>query len=494
MNKTVDIRLPQKLSPITIVITVFQLLKALWPFFLIMAINFFNSDGVKVEKLLKLGAYILVPIVVLIMVRLNQVLQYFTTTFFINSNHEFIYRTGLLTKKNIVIPIQKIQSFQSSQQILNRLSNTYKVAVETAGSKQAEVVLLAVSSEQIEALKSSLSVQEKVINTVSTTVELSIKKDEIKLSIIDFLRLCISENHLKTIGIVAAFVFSKFNEVKEFFGVDAEHWISKQFNNHSQGISAIIIVVILSLLITILISSVRLVLKYFDFKVSIDINKIFMQWGLISTQQKTIYYKKIQLLNWQSNTFRRLLKLSILRIYAMGEDEKKQENHISIPITNENQIKQIAQHYQSNTTFDESGLGIHPSYVLRYTILIGLPVTIAIATFLFFIEKYLAFASLAWLAYFVIDKIVFRKRFRLWVNKDCMQIKKGVWGTEKILLNWSNIQSVALRTSPYQRNHDLRDIIFYTAAKPVVIPYLPLTQAQFINDYALYAMEINDAQ
>lgn len=493
MQLNVNLKQPQKLSPIAIIISIVGLLKSFWPIFLVIIINTFSGNTAKTKSLVDVIGYASGFLVAVIIIRLNQILQYFTTTFFVNDSNEFVYKTGLLSKKQTIIPLNKIQSLQSSQALLNRISNTYKVAIDTAGSKTTEAPLSAITMQQLQALQAALSTTINVatgeIVTAPNTTELNKQISSIQLSIVDFLKLCISENHLKTMGIVAAFVFSKLREVEEVLNVNTDSWFGKLYDRFNSGISFIILIVIFTLLVTIVISSIRLVIKYFGYEIKLDNKKMYVQWGLISTQQKTIYYNKIQMLNWHSNAFRRLLRLAILRVYAMGENDKKKEGHIELPITSQQQMDIITLHYQPNANFDNTYLTIHKSFIIRYTILIGLPVFIVSASVFFFIEKYLVLVSVLWLLYFIAAKAVLQKRCKIYVNEHCLKIYQGVWGTEQILLNWDKIQSIVLATSPYQRSHNLRDVVLYTAGKKVRLHYLPLKQAQFINDYTLYKLE-----
>lgn len=492
--KNIDLQKPQKLSFITIVISLIDVIKQSWFIIFIGLLNYFKSDAKKNSDK-STGFYITIGgVCIMLILRLNEVLKYFTTSFYVNENNEFCLKTGLLGKKLVIIPSEKIQSFQTNQTLFNKLSNTYKVSIETAGSSVSEVVLIAISLELKDAIHLWLQ-QSQSQQLIYKSIE--VNKDDfdakITLSFKDFLRLCISENHIKTFFIVLAFFYNKIKDIEDVFKTNTQELIGNAIVPKTNSTFEWVFIVIIVLILTVIVSCVRLLLKYFGFSIRLDKDKMFTQWGLITTQQKTIFFSKIQMLSNSSNAVRRLLKLSILRVYALGENEIKQDTQISLPIADANDLKLIFSYYQNNNIFNkDSFLNINKSYALRYTILFGLPICIMASFSLFFIKKYLSVIPIVWLIYYFIVKTIFQKRFKLFINKDCLTITQGAWGTENILLNWNNVQSVSLRTSPFQRKNNLADVVLHTAGKPIVLHYLSLTQAQFINDFVLYKMESNN--
>lgn len=85
--------------------------------------------------------------------------------------------------------------------------------------------------------------------------------------------------------------------------------------------------------------------------------------------------------------------------------------------------------------------------------------------------------------------LVFRKKFRLWIGAEALQIKKGVFGTHEIIVKWNKIQSVHLKQSLYQQKHDLATIVLQTAGGTITILFLDLIIARKIQNYALYKIE-----
>src|SRR5690606_18244735 len=72
-------------------------------------------------------------------------------------NEEFILQKGVISTQNIAIPFDKIQQVYFKRSILERIINTYRVVIDTAGSNQEEVSITAITKEDADLLASILT-------------------------------------------------------------------------------------------------------------------------------------------------------------------------------------------------------------------------------------------------------------------------------------------------------------------------------------------------
>ena len=91
----------------------------------------------------------------------------------------------------------------------------------------------------------------------------------------------------------------------------------------------------------------------------------------------------------------------------------------------------------------------------------------------------------------LIYKIIKQKKFIFWYNQTSLQIQKGIWGDEHILLNFKKVQHVALETSPFLRRKQLATLVLHTAGDSIKLPFIPLSKAQAIADRCLYEIELD---
>lgn len=95
------------------------------------------------------------------------------------------------------------------------------------------------------------------------------------------------------------------------------------------------------------------------------------------------------------------------------------------------------------------------------------------------------------LIYLSISNWINYRKFKYWFNERSIQIQKGIWGEENILLNFNKIQHIIIKTSPFLRRKNLASIELHTAGETVIIPFIPLEQVQYLADLSLVNMEFH---
>ena len=122
-----------------LVIFAFEVLKklrALWPILiLIFAQKNLLPTGVTIPMVIGL---------VLLLLLIHSILFYLNFYFYVEEN-QFILKKGYLRKKVLSIPLERIQSVNTKQNILQQLLNVYSLEVDTAGSAGKELKIYSLS-------------------------------------------------------------------------------------------------------------------------------------------------------------------------------------------------------------------------------------------------------------------------------------------------------------------------------------------------------------
>jgi putative membrane protein len=487
-NYKLDWGKPQRQSAFVIAIAVLQVLKTLWPFALLFLANkLFTIDSDKKTPSFIYG--LLGTAVVIAVVKLNEVLQYFTTKFYI-ANHHFIITKGLFVKTQTTIPLNNIQSIQSTQAIVHRLSNTYKIIIDTPGTNVAEVSLLAISAVQFTELQQWVAHHNQQLQATPLPNDAS---NTMVLHFSDIIRLAISENHLRTLFFIVVIVIGKLQDVKDYFGIDSLGYVADKTSTVANNNTGIFIVLSIVLVITLLVSFVKVLLRFYNMQIVQQAKGLAISWGLLSTQKKYIPVQKMQLLIWHANGIRRLLNLHILRVFAKAENEAKGDTHIHLAITNTQQLQLLQQTYLQHLPALRIGkIQPHITMPIRQILLISLPIYIIATAITAYFFKWYALAWLLWLLYSIGARFISRKNFKVHVYSQYIQIQKGVWGRENILLTIQQVQHVAVATTPYKRSKGFADIVLYNGGQTVTIPYLNATVANQLANYILYCIEAKE--
>lgn len=174
----------------------------------------------------------------------------------------------------------------------------------------------------------------------------------------------------------------------------------------------------------------------------------------------------------------------------MAEDDTERNSTNNIPITRAAQVQQISSWYQPVLPSSVSAkYEIETAYTKRNTFMFGIVPAIVAGIILFPFVKWNALFVIVWIVYYAIRTYIFRKNFCVWIHEDAIEIEKGVWGREHILLNLTDAESVTVDTSLYQRRNGFADLRINTSAKAVHIPFLNHSLATFIADFILYRIE-----
>ncbi|RYG54382.1 MAG: hypothetical protein EOO01_01725 [Chitinophagaceae bacterium] len=474
--------MPQKQPAAAIMITIAKSLtgifKSLWPVLLAVLVS--GKKENRSEKLL------FISLIILILGLIYAALEFFFFRFFITGK-ELVIKKGFFNKREIVLPLDRIQAVHLDQDWLHRLLNIVKITVDSPGSSKAEVKF-SLKRDMAEALRSFILAEgNSQNNEPRETVELT--RPAIVLSGSDIIKLGISSNFLKAFFIMLAFLISMLDNLEGITGKQSADWMlwaGDQASASSAGVIAGFATMVL--LLSVAVSFVMVVLKYGNFRMD-KINKGFhIKTGLLNRREKVVPFAKVQFISWKANWIRRHIPYYMMKFHAIGDKEKTEKLDISVPVTRLAFFEPLLENYHPLVKNATTTLRIHPSYTFRKTLIVFY-VCFAIFTGLWFIADKYAFLVFAILPVFALSYFIFRKKFRADISATAVQVNREIFGKEAILLRWDKIQSVTVVQSIFQRRKDLATIKLNTAGGILKIPFIPLGEAKKIRDYAIYVVE-----
>jgi putative membrane protein len=484
-EKQFDWYTPQKLSPYAFLFIVGKVIKQSWAFLLL----FIGGKFLKKEKgiaELGMGYFILIIIGFIVVASIPYVIQYLRFRIFIKGN-DLIVLKGLFTKKIITIPINKIQSVHAVQSYLHRFTETCELKIETAGEEDTEVEIKAIDEEKAFALQELLKTKPATNDTIATAEPETI----LGVGFWDIIKLSISENHAKTFLLILAYLLTKMDDVRNLFGIDTAKTINQEADKINYTTNIILAFTVTVLVITLIVSFIRVLLRYYNMKLKISEKGFETEWGFLQTQRKLLIKENIQSISWKNNLLQKILGIKILRVFMAGEKLTNPKVWIRLPIMRERLLAQISSIYQSIWPSQVAPAnGIDSSYKWRNTLIIVTPLAVTAAVIVYFKSPWLTLIPLAVLIYFTINNIILQHNYTFWFHQNSIQIIKGVWGREQTLLNFKNVQHVVIKTSPFLRAHHLCTLVLHSAGEePFTIPYIPVAQANYIANWCLVRVE-----
>lgn len=454
--------------------TIVQLLKTIWPFILVILLR---SDG---EKNIS-GEYIL--IVFPAFAFLKALLDYLFFKFKI-SEEEVKVKNGVFSRKQIALPFHKIQAVHINQSWIQKIFNLSELAFDTPGSRKSEVTIQ-LNTQQAEevmafVLKKSAEV-EKAENNDTLIAELSFK---------DLLKLGLTSNHFETLAILVGVFLSFLNNIKDVVN-DYDDLLEVSTHKLLESSILFLIVGVFAILIlSILVSLIRTILAYINFRITKTTQGFNVSKGLINSSQKLVPFHKVQFLSWKTNWLRERIPMYLFEFHTIGGKEVKNNLKIKVPVTSElilqklatTYIPEIHEHFASN-------LKVHPSYLYRNTFYFGIipSVILAIPLILFDNEKALMLLPLSLLAFLFFG--LYSRKFLFSWTSTLIHIHTGIFGKRTVILKWEKIQSVKISQSLYQQRKSLANLVIHTAGGTITAPYIPLDAARELQNFALYKVE-----
>ncbi|NGY38738.1 PH domain-containing protein [Flavobacterium sp. XN-5] len=489
---------PQRQSSIGILIlfvdTVQKWGRGLWP---IAVIWLFKFDELNKVYLL-LGS-----ILVVIIIGIVAYLKYLNFTFYLDKeNEEFIISEGILNKTKTIIQLDKIQQVDINQSLIQRLIGVYELNVDTAGSAKKEGKIKAISHSLALVLKERLLESDKKTAFLSEEqvvmeTESAEKDSFIKISFLSLLKVGITSNYVKTLGLILAFFMTVYENSKNFLA--ESEFKEEQFDAYvaqRSVISSIVLFFIVMFALVLIINLLRVVFKYFDYKVAKQNGSLFLTFGLLSTKNTIVKPEKVQITTITSNYFQKKMNILEIKIkQATSSDKENSKTVIEIPGCNKTEKEAIFDLLFGK--IPQKGVVLKPNYrKLVFSIFLSmlLPV-IAFFAFAKFIQP--AFFDYAYgvLLYLLFVGVIVYFGFqnnRLYINDDFIIKQVGAWDIDNMIIEPSKIQAITTSQLFWHKKADIGSIIIHTAGGNLAFQLGDFSTVKHYVNLWLYKIETSN--
>jgi len=484
-----DFSVPNRQSYVAILMILFKtvnvLFRQLLPFVVVVLLGGSKS---KTSYLL----YTIVAVAVISMV--YSVINFFKT-YFIIQDGELVLFTGIFNKKKMSIPFAKIQTINFEQNIIHQFFSVLRLKVDTAGSEKNEFEFHAIQTDKAHALRDLVMSEKKAFvskNDQSDEIDQEetrvIYKPIMSLTTTELFKVGITENHLKSGGLIFLFFFWIYQNLQEV-GVDVDEY-SEEIPDVEFGFAFIAFVVAIFLIVSIMISMVRTVVQHYDLQFLRSSRGFKIISGLFTKKEISAFDHKIQHISWSDNLLKRFAGFKNIYLNQASSAELTSKQNINIPGCNMSHITEVVRTLFGTVDFESFEMHkIDKRYFYRFSVIIGI-----------------VFALLSGLAYFLdqADKIIYGLLVVLYLigfryvgyrkktyghDGELLYIKGGVFGDKAEVLPIFKIQAVELHQSPYQFKNQLCSISLYTASGRIMIPYISNDFAKNLSDIFLRKVE-----
>lgn len=495
-----DFSKPQRQSAVGVIVmfaNVFQeYAKAMLPFIVIML--------VKAGSMEALVFWIAAPSI-MVVIGIIAWLRFRNFTFQLDDeSQEFILTQGILSKTRVVIQYDKIQQVNLRQSLLQRLINVYAVDVDTAGSIDKEASIKAVSHAVAIGVKQQLmaSASKRVKRPTDeaefSQAETSESEAEIpilKVSLWSLIKFGLTSNYLRTLGVIFAFFLTLYENVMRVMdGTGYGHGDVKRYVSGDVGVSALGMFVILMLAAFLLINLSRVILRFFNYKVSRQSGSLLMSFGLISTKSTIVKPEKVQQTFVSQNYFQKKLDILELKIrQATSGQNEKGENAIEIPGCNRLEADHLLTLLFG--IVPEKGVMLRPNY-RKFVFSVFLWVVVPLVSlWLSLPEEWLERVVWGFPVYALLNTLLIWigfARYRLFIQDRFIVKRSGIWDVTDQIIEPEKIQAVSVSQLFWHQSADIGYLTLHTAGGSLSFElgnYSVLKQ--YVNKW-LYEIESGD--
>jgi putative membrane protein len=461
---------PQRQSPVAILLVVskafFNIIKQLWPVLLLFYLGKSSSN---------FNNYIIYGVIVIsIISAIYSIINYFRTHYTV-INNELTLTSGILSSKKITIPADRIQSINLEQNIIHRLFNVQRLKIDTAGSTEKEVEISALNIQTAEALRNILLKNKSIVNVQTDIPKVSalpLEKEILKLSLGNLIKVGFLENHIKSGWIIFVFAWWIYTNLQEV-GIDPDTYI-EQYSALLYGITILVSFVLLFMVVSVLISLIRTVVKYFNLKLVRSQKGFRITYGLLNTQILSAQDHKIQTVTWSDNLLKRIFKIFDLKLKQASSKEIDTKEAIQIPGCNINQIDAVLSYlYPKDINKKIVMSKVHQSYLNRAIVISALIALAPLITGVILHTPYIIFIGVFLSLYLPLVSYLKFRKLSYGYNDELIRIQGGVFGDKNIVTPIYKIQAIEKTQSPFERKRGLASIQLYNASGKESIPFIP---------------------
>jgi len=492
-----DFSQPSRQSSVAIGIILIKFIKitvrTMWPILLSFFIGR-KAGGSNFESII---GYVAIGIAVLNLG--GSILTYFRFYFHLEKD-AIVIEKGILKRSKINIPFERIQTINFKQNLLHQMFNVVSLEIDTAGAKKSEISIDALNKEDALALrKFIMSEKEQLtplgVDFVQEKEDNLLEEKVLHLTPMDLIKIGVSQNHLKTMGLIFVFVFSTFNGSSDYIS----DFIASQFEQYEtymvdNAIVPILLLIMAVLVISFLFSLINSFLKFYELSLSINKKGLKLVRGLLNREEITVNKNKIQIISWATNPIRKMFSMFTMKISQASSTETSNKSNITIPGSYQEQIDKII-----SAVFPDQNLDLGSNHKLSKYLKYRLFLFSGILPM--FVAGYILYTSEHQILYTLIIPIVSWALTSMYYAKRSFQISNeflknntGLFGREHELSQIHKIQAVRIKQSLYQKRKNLATVLLFTAAGQLKLPFIELEQALQLENFILYRVESDNRE
>lgn len=425
--------------------------------------------------------------------------KWYYTTYWVENNVLHV-KQGLFVKKESYLNKERVQTINTSSNVLYQMLGLKKIQIETAGGgDEAEVSLAGITVEEATELIAMLNGSASELKVEKTSEEVEVKEiiteekqaREYKLTWKEILIASVTSGQF---GLLFSLIFFVYHQVDEYIPKWIENSVKSYVMEHD--IYGWIFMIAILLVLSWIISTIGYALKHGDFTVNRRNDEVRISQGLLEKKELVLKLHRIQGITVKESILRQpfgycAVQVEVIQSKGTGDEKEKVTLH---PIIRKDRVQQLLAHLQLPYELNANITSLPKAALRRYLIdsfiffaMLAIPLTgISI-----YFEKYYIMWALLPLAIliFTLGYATFKTNGYC-VNGEQITLVYRSVGKYTGLIRRRHVQSMEKTQSYFQRRADLCTYKFSSASSSYKIEHTRVEDAERMQDW--YKKKINE--
>ena len=392
-------------------------------------------------------------------------------------NQRFFLRHGVFKFTDVDIPFDRIQNININQNLIQQMLNVVGFEIETAGQGNAEIKIKALSRDDALSLKAIL-LDAKVENLedVVPTENKDVKNEVLfKLDLGRLLKVGISSNYLKGLGLVVAFFATLYQYIEDvfsnFFDINFDEEYVSQVPE-TVGFFGVVAIFIITAAFLVTVGSS--IIKYFELKITKVNNEFEVEYGLFKRINQVVKKNKTQVFEIEQNPLKDLFKIKNVYISQASSEEVTDKKKIGLVGLSDEEVSTLF-HSLFDLSYPQEFINSYSSMRLIIRLMsLFMIISIGVGIGLYFLQGLIMAIVIFSLLLSLFSLIAYKtvKKSHIGINENIIEVHSGSIHTNKKYIATHKIQSLALKQNWFQQRNQHADLIIYTASGSERISYL----------------------
>lgn len=418
--------------------------------------------------------------------------KWYYTTYWVENNVLHV-KQGLFVKKESYLNKERVQTINTSSNVLYQMLGLKKIQIETAGGgDEAEVSLAGITVEEATELIAMLNGSASELKVEKTSEEVEVKEiiteekqaREYKLTWKEILIASVTSGQF---GLLFSLIFFVYHQVDEYIPKWIENSVKSYVMEHD--IYGWIFMIAILLVLSWIISTIGYALKHGDFTVNRRNDEVRISQGLLEKKELVLKLHRIQGITVKESILRQpfgycAVQVEVIQSKGTGDEKEKVTLH---PIIRKDRVQQLLAHLQLPYELNANITSLPKAALRRYLIdsfiffaMLAIPLTgISI-----YFEKYYIMWALLPLAIliFTLGYATFKTNGYS-VNGEQITLVYRSVGKYTGLIRRRHVQSMEKTQSYFQRRADLCTYKFSSASSSYKIEHTRVEDAERMQDW-----------